>query len=276
MSNLVPLPSNPLLSVCIPAYNEEAGIARTIDAISIVLTESGIPFEIVIANDNSKDRTAEIVREKMAEGIPIRLINRTPPGGYGRAVRSCLDHVEGEIVVITMADMSDDPHDIVKYYKKINEGYDAVFGSRFLPGSVLKDYPTVKLIANRIGNKFIQILFKTKYNDLTNAFKAFRTDALRSVMPFYSSHFNLTIEISLALLIRGFRITTIPINWYGRTWGKANFKIRELGRRYLATLMKVYAEWLFIHDDVMGEFSKAKHPENIETNTGSKASRVGS
>jgi len=158
VSNLVPLPSNPLLSVCIPAYNEEAGIARTIDAISIVLSESGVPFEIVIANDNSKDRTAEIVRAKMAEGIPIRLINRTPPGGYGRAVRSCLDHVAGDIVVITMADMSDDPQDIVKYYRKINEGYDAVFGSRFLPGSVLKDYPIVKLIANRIGNKFIQIL----------------------------------------------------------------------------------------------------------------------
>jgi dolichol-phosphate mannosyltransferase len=175
-----------------------------------------------------------------------------------------------------MADMSDDPHDIVKYYRKINEGYDAVFGSRFLPGSVLKDYPIVKLIANRVGNKFIQILFKTKYNDLTNAFKAFRTDALRSVMPFYSSHFNLTIEMSLALLIRGFKITTIPINWYGRTWGKANFKIRELGRRYFATLMKVYAEWLFIHDDVMAEFSKAKHPEKIETNIKSKASRVGS
>lgn len=276
MSNLVPLPSNPLLSVCIPAYNEEAGIARTIDAISIVLSESGVPFEIVIANDNSKDRTAEIVREKMAEGVPIRLINRTPPGGYGRAVRSCLDHVAGDIVVITMADMSDDPQDIVKYYRKINEGYDAVFGSRFLPGSVLKDYPLVKLIANRIGNKFIQILFKTKYNDLTNAFKAFRTDALRSVMPFYASHFNLTIEISLALLVRNFRITEIPINWYGRTWGKANFKIRELGRRYLATLMKVYAEWLFIHDDVMGEFSKAKHPENVETNIKSPISRVGS
>jgi len=276
VSNLVPLPSNPLLSVCIPAYNEEAGIARTIDAISIVLSESGVPFEIVIANDNSKDRTAEIVRAKMAEGIPIRLINRTPPGGYGRAVRSCLDHVAGDIVVITMADMSDDPQDIVKYYRKINEGYDAVFGSRFLPGSVLKDYPIVKLIANRIGNKFIQILFKTKYNDLTNAFKAFRTDALRSVMPFYASHFNLTIEISLALLVRNFRITTIPINWYGRTWGKANFKIRELGRRYLATLMKVYAEWLFIHDDVMGEFSKVKHPENIETNIKPPISRVGS
>lgn len=253
MSKLVPLPTNPLLSVCIPAYNEEDGIGRTIQAVSIVLSEAGIPFEFVIANDNSKDRTAEVIRQKMEEGIPIRLIHRIPPGGYGRAVRSCLNHAKGDIVVVTMADMSDDPADIIKYYKKINEGYDAVFGSRFLKGSVIKDYPLIKLVANRIGNKFIQFLFKTEFNDLTNAFKAFRTDALRSVMPFYSSHFNLTIEISLSLLVRGFRIATVPINWYGRTWGQANFKIRELGRRYFATLMKLYAERIFIHDDIMTE-----------------------
>lgn len=246
----------PLLSVCIPAHNEEANVGQTIDAIAAELASAGIPFEFVIANDNSTDGTARVVQCKMDEGIPIRLVHRRPPGGFGRAVRSCLDHFRGEVVVVVMADMSDDPKDIVRYYDKINEGYDAVFGSRFMKGATVHDYPKLKLLANRIGNKLIQLLFWTEHNDMTNAFKAYRADAIRSLLPLYSSHFNLTIEISLGLLVRKFRIARIPINWYGRTWGSAKFKITELGRRYSATLMKVYAEKLFVHDDLLAEHGK--------------------
>jgi dolichol-phosphate mannosyltransferase len=250
---LPPLPENPVLSVCIPARNEEGNIGKAIDAISETLRIEGIPFEIVIANDNSSDNTAIVVREKMAAGIPLRLINRRPPGGFGRAIRSCLEHAQGDIIAVMMADLSDDPKNLVDYYRVICSGYDAAFGSRFVPGSVVTDYPRVKLVANRVGNKFIQILFRTKHNDLTNAFKAFRGDAIRSIMPFYASHFNITIEISLALLVRGFSIASLPINWYGRTWGSAKFKIRELGRRYFATMLKAFAERLFIHDDLLAE-----------------------
>lgn len=256
-NKLLPLKSEAVLSVCIPAYNEEGNIGKTIETISTVLRESSIPFEIVIANDNSKDGTEAVVRSKMEAGIPIRLINRIPPGGFGRALRSTLDHFQGDIVVIVMADMSDDPQDIVRYYKMINLGYDAVFGSRFIKGSVVTDYPRVKLIANRLGNKLIQLLFRTPHNDLTNSFKAYRAEAIRSIVPLYSSHFNLTIELSLGILTRGFKIAQMPINWYGRTWGRANFKIRELGRRYFATLLKAYAEKIFIHDDVIAEHERA-------------------
>ncbi len=255
-SKLVTLKSNPLLSICIPAYNEEGNIGHTIDEIAETLKQHGIPHEFVIANDNSKDNTVKVIQERMQTGVPIRLINRIPPGGFGRALRSCFDHFKGEIVVVVMADLSDDPNDIVKYYRKINEGYDAVFGSRFMAGSVVRDYPRVKLIANRLGNWLIQLLFRTKHNDLTNAFKAYRGEALRSIMPLYSSHFNLTIELSLGLLVRGFRIGVVPINWYGRTCGLANFKIKALARRYFATLMKIYAERIFIHDDIMAEHSR--------------------
>ena len=268
-----PLQSKPLLSICIPAHNEEKNIDKTIDVISSTLVKAEIPYEFVIANDNSSDGTEAVIRRKMDSGIPITLVNRTPPGGFGRAVRSCLNHFRGDVVVIVMADLSDDPNDIVRYYHKMNEGYDAIFGSRFMKGSVVKDYPFVKLMANRLGNKLIQLMFKTKHNDLTNAFKAFRGDAIRSVMPFYSAHFNLTIEISLALLVRGFKIGVMPINWYGRTWGSAHFKIRELGRRYFATLCKVYAEWIFIHDDVISEHKgvlkqmSLMHPKSVNSET---------
>ncbi len=252
---LPPLPKAPLLSVCIPARNEEGNIGKAIDVISTTLYAENIPFEIVIANDNSTDGTATVVRERMERGVPILLINRRPPGGFGRAIRSCLTHARGDIIAIVMADLSDDPKNLIDYYRVICSGYDAAFGSRFMPGSKVTDYPRVKLIANRLGNKLIQLLFRTEHNDLTNAFKAFRGDAIRSVMPFYASHFNITIEISLGLLVRGFSIASLPINWYGRTWGRAHFKIRELGRRYFATMCKAFAEKLFIHDDILAEHS---------------------
>jgi dolichol-phosphate mannosyltransferase len=246
----------PLLSVCIPAHNEEENIGRTIDAIEAEMQRSGVPFEFVIANDNSSDGTERVIRERMARGTPVRLVTRRPPGGFGRAVRACLEHFHGDIVVVVMADSSDDPKDIVRYYEKIQEGFDAVFGSRFMKGGIVNDYPRIKLIANRLGNWMIQLLFWTRFNDLTNAFKAYRADAIRSLLPLLSSHFNLTIEISLGLLNRGFRVEQIPICWYGRTWGSAKFNIRTLGRRYLATLMKAWAERRFIHDDLMTEHGK--------------------
>jgi dolichol-phosphate mannosyltransferase len=252
---LTPLKSRPKLSVCIPAYNEEGNIGRTIDTVSQTLSKAGIPYEFVIANDSSKDNTKGVILSRMEQGIPIRLINRPPPGGFGRAVRSCLEHFKGDLVVIVMADMSDDPEDIVRYYQKINEGYDAIFGSRFMKGSTVTDYPRVKLIANRIGNKALQLLFRTQHNDLTNSFKMYRAEAVRSVMPLFASHFNLTIELSLGVLVRRFSVGQMSINWYGRTWGRANFRIKELGRRYLATLLKIYAERIFIHDDVISEAS---------------------
>ena len=243
----------PLLSVCIPAHNEEGNIIQTVETIAQTLQAAKIPHEFVIANDNSTDGTEAVIRQKIDEGYPIVLVNRTPPGGFGRAIRSCLQNFNGDVVAIVMADLSDDPKDIVKCYHKLNEGYDAVFGSRFIPGAVVKDYPRIKLLANRIGNKLIQLMFRTKHNDLTNAFKVYRADAIRSIMPLYASHFNLTIEISLSLLIRNFHIATVPVNWYGRSWGIAKFKIRELGRRYFATLFKLYAERIFIMDDIITE-----------------------
>ncbi|MGE3172326.1 MAG: glycosyltransferase family 2 protein [Planctomycetota bacterium] len=247
----------PLLSVCIPAHNEQDNIGDAIDVIAAALRAASVPFEFVIADDNSTDGTADVVRARMAQGVPITLVQRRPPGGFGRAVRSCFDHFHGDIVAVVMADLSDDPADIVRCYEVLRDGdYDAVFGSRFKKGSRVVDYPFVKCLANRLGNKVIQLLFWTRYNDLTNAFKVYRREALQSLQPLYASHFNLTIELSLGMLNRGFRIAEVPIAWHGRKKGLAKFNLRTLGRRYLATLMKALAERRFIHDDLMAEHNR--------------------
>ena len=197
----------------------------------------------------------------MAEDPCVRTVNRRPPGGIGRAIRAGLELVTGDVVVVYMADGSDHPTDAVAYYRKIEEGYDCVFGSRFIQGSQVTDYPRQKLVVNRIVNKMMQWLFRCPFNDLTNAFKAYRADVLRECGPFRASHFNILIEMSLSAVIRDYHIAQIPIRWTGRTWGSSNLRLREMGRRYLSTLIRSLAEWFLIYDDLISERLAARQTE---------------
>ncbi|MBL9090346.1 MAG: glycosyltransferase family 2 protein [Planctomycetaceae bacterium] len=241
------------LSLVIPAYNEEKNLPHTVAELQSALRGEGIPYEILIVNDNSRDGTERVVRELMADDPDVRLVTRRPPGGFGRAVRSGLDEVTGDVVMIVMADCSDHPSDVVAYYRKICEGYDCVFGSRFIKGSKVTDYPLKKLVVNRIVNKLMQWAFWCKFNDLTNAFKAYRTDVVRELGQLQSSHFNITIEMSLGAIIRKYNIAQIPISWTGRTWGSSNLRLREMGRRYLATLIRIFGERMLLSDDLLAE-----------------------
>ncbi len=242
------------LSVVIPAYNEEKNIAKCINELQATLRDKHeIPYEIIVVNDNSADGTESVVRAEMARDESIRLVNRTPPSGFGRAVRSGMEVVKGDIVVVYMADLSDSPEDVVAYYHKIREGYDCVFGSRFLKGSEVQNYPTFKLVVNRIVNRCIQVMFWTRFNDLTNAFKAYRTAVIRDCGPYRACHFNLTLEMSLGALIRDYQVAQIPIRWYGRTWGSSNLKLAEMGRRYLSTLLMMFFQRHLIADDLLAD-----------------------
>ena len=214
-----------LLSVVIPAHDEEKHLAGTVEGLAAELEAEAIPHEIIVVNDNSTDDTQAVAEALVAQNRATRIVTRTRLGGFGRAVRAGLEVFRGDVVAIVMADQSDDPKDVVRYYRKIEEGYDCVFGSRFRQGSRVTGYPTGKLIVNRIVNKLIQLLFWTRFNDLTNAFKAYRRDVVLECGPFSSSHFNLTIEMSLSALIRRYHIAEIPIHWSGRTWGATNLPI---------------------------------------------------
>jgi dolichol-phosphate mannosyltransferase len=242
------------LSVVIPAHNEESSIGTCLDQLTRTLRDGhGIPYEIIVVDDNSTDGTSRVVRARAADDPGIVLVRRTPPGGFGRAIRSGLDRVTGDVVVIYMADLSDHPDDVVAYFRKVQEGYDCVFGSRFVPGSSVEHYPPLKLVVNRLVNRCIQLLFWTRFNDLTNAFKAYRADVVRECGPYRASHFNITIEMSLGALIRGCTIAQIPIRWSGRTWGSSHLRLREMGRRYLCVLLKTFFEKVLIVDDLRAE-----------------------
>jgi dolichol-phosphate mannosyltransferase len=231
-----------LLSIVIPAYNEEGSIVETLESIVATLTAEGINYEILVVNDNSKDRTEEILQSLAAENSSVTYVNNYYPNGFGFAIRCGLENFKGDMVAIVMADSSDAPEDIVLYYHKLNEGYDCVFGSRFIKGGRVIDYPTHKLIINRMANKFVDLLFGLKFNDTTNAFKIYRREVIEGVSPLISHHFNLTVEIPLKAIARGYSFATVPITWRNRKAGISKLKIKEMGSRYLFIVLYIWLE----------------------------------
>jgi dolichol-phosphate mannosyltransferase len=238
-----------LLSVLIPAHNEEGRIETTVRALFEALTAERIPHEILVVNDNSQDRTGDILERLRGELPTLRFINNPPPNGYGFAVRAGLVAFRGEAVAIVMADGSDAPKDLVTYYRKLQEGYDCVFGSRFIRGVKVVDYPWPKLILNRMANFFIRTMFWMSYNDVTNAFKLYRRSVIAGIQPLLAYHFNLTVELPLKAIVRGYNYAVVPTDWYNRTEGVSKFRIREMGSRYLFIVFYCYLEKYLSRED---------------------------
>jgi dolichol-phosphate mannosyltransferase len=234
-----------LLSVVIPARNEEGCIASTVEHVHLELRLHDIPHEIVVVDDASVDRTWGIL-QKLESAIPeLSVFQNRGRNGFGRAIACGLEQMRGDAAVIMMADESDDCRDVVRYWGLLNEGYDCVFGSRFLRGGGLIDYPRLKLFANRAANLFIRVLFGFKLNDTTNAFKAYRKAVIDGCRPLISPHFNITVELPLKAITRGYSWISVPITWRNRQIGESKLRIKEMGSRYLFICLYILLEkWL--------------------------------
>lgn len=238
------------LSLVIPAYNEEKSITETLLAFHKELKENKIEHEILVVNDNSKDKTEEVLINLEKEISELRHVNNTPPNGFGFAVRKGLETFTGDYVAIVMADLSDDPKDVVRMFNKALEGnFDAVFGSRFIKGGKTYNYPRHKLILNRFLNTLIRFMFWIRYNDTTNAFKMYKKSTVEGLKPFLSNHFNLTVELPLKTIVRGYTYTVLPNSWRNRKVGKSNLKIKEQGSRYFFIILYCYLEKLLVRRD---------------------------
>jgi glycosyltransferase involved in cell wall biosynthesis len=309
-----------ILSVIIPARDEEGCIASTIEHLHLELDLRGVPHEIIVVDDGSTDRTWQILQEEAqrlnvpasspvsgftsppysppftqvsnsglvatATHLPkghltkprfrpsasdsalpsdtqvsdsslsphepreiLRAIRSPGPHGFGRAIVRGLDAMKGDAAVVMMADESDDSRDVVRYWEKLNEGYDCVFGSRFMKGGGTIDYPPIKLYMNRLANAFVRLLFRHGLNDTTNAFKAYRKEVIDGIRPILSPHFNITVELPLKAIVRGYNFAVIPITWRNRRHGVAKLKIREMGSRYLFIVLYIWLEKYFSRGD---------------------------
>ena len=230
------------LSLVIPARDEEGCIESTlIDFVNLLRAES-IPCELVVVDDGCQDQTAAIVSRVSEANPEVRLVANTPPHGFGLAVRCGLQHATGDAVAVVMADRSDSPEDLVRCYRVLQEGADCVFGSRFVKGAKVVDYPSHKLLLNRMANFFIRIIFRVPFNDFTNAFKLYRREVIAGMQPLISHHFNLTVEMPLKALVRGYSFAVVPISWTNRKHGVSKLKIKEMGSRYLFIVLYLWLE----------------------------------
>lgn len=261
------------LSVVIPAHNEEGSIAETVSSLVGVLEAEQIAYEILVVDDASTDRTKDVVVGLSEANPAVRFLRSHNPRGFGYTIRAGLDHFTGDAVAIVMADGSDDPADLVRYHRLLEEGYDCAFGSRFLRGSTIEDYPRFKLALNRVANLGVRVLFRHGYNDTTNAFKAYRREVIETCKPLLSNHFNLTVELPLKAIVRGHSFGVVPISWRNRTTGTSKLKLQEMGSRYAFIVLYVFLERHLSRgdylrpelretaDDGIDERATAPHPE---------------
>jgi len=247
-----------LLSVVIPARDEEGSVGSTVQHLHAELSAEHIPHEIVVVDDGSADRTWTILQNLASSVQPLRPVRNNGRHGFGRAVTFGFGHASGDAFVIMMADESDDCRDVVRYWRKLNEGYHCVFGSRFIKGGRVIGYPFPKLVLNRLANMFVQVIFGLSLNDTTNAFKAYRREVIEGCRPIIAPHFNLTVELPLKAIVRGFSWTVIPITWRERKSGIPKLRIREMGSRYLFICLYIWLEKYFSRGDYKAQ------PEPLE------------
>jgi dolichol-phosphate mannosyltransferase len=253
------------ISLVIPARNEEDQIGATVTGLRDHLVASGIDsFEILVVDDGSSDDTAALVEQLGTEDERIVLHHNDGDHGYGRAVRAGLEHFTGDAVIVYMADASDSPADVVTYYQILKDEAECAFGSRWTSDSEVIDYPLFKLVINRLANAVIRIMFGLRYNDVTNAFKGYRRCVVDGCRPFISPHFNLTIEMPLKAITRGYTYQTVPIKWVNRTSGISRLVLKEQGSRYLFVLLSVWFEWLLVRRDYHRPASEQFQPWSDE------------
>lgn len=227
----------------IPARDERGHLPGTLRALHQELGEAGIEHELVVVDDHSTDGSPDLLRGLQGELPELVVVENRRSGGYGNAVITGIDVSTGDAVAVFMADGSDLPEDLVRFVQTMEaEGVDCVFGTRFSKGGRVVDYPLPKLLLNRAANNVIRLLFGIRYDDVTNAFKLYRRHVLDGVRPFLSHHFNLTVELPLKAVIRGYSYTVVPNTWINRREGVSKFQIKEMGSRYVFIVLYCWLE----------------------------------
>ena len=227
-----------MLSVVIPAYNEEKIIGRTLPILSDTLNTSGIDFEIIVVNDYSTDKTAEIVLSVKAKEARVFLIDNKYEKGYGSTCISGIENANGDCIAFFMADLSDSPGDLIKFHTKLKSSVcDMVFGNRWSGNSRVVGYPFFKWVTNRLANHLISFIFGLKYYDITNGFKLYKKNVIQSLQPFKAKQFNFALELPLRAVMAGYKFEVVENSWENHLPEKSNFRLLNMSGKYLRTLI---------------------------------------
>ena len=232
-------PNEKDLTILMPCYNEQGSVGVTIDGINQLFDKENINYEILCINNNSSDNTEDILVHYMCKLQNVRYLNTPQDQGFGVAVRHGLQDCNGKAVIIVMADGSELPSEILKFFRKFEEGYDCVFGSRFLGNGGVQKYPKFKLFLNRLGNNLLALITASKYSDFTSGFKCYDLKKLNSFGPFVSNGFNLNVEMSLTYYLSGASVAIVENSWREREAGTSKFKLLKECTMFMSTIISI-------------------------------------
>jgi glycosyltransferase involved in cell wall biosynthesis len=225
------------VSVVVPCHNESMNVPNLVDA----LVELYDPYihEIVIVNDNSTDNTAEVTRIVAQREARVKLVDREPPNGVGRALRDGYMAATGRYILTMDADFGQILPEFQDLFDAIAEGYDGAIGSRFSYESVLINYPFFKILCNRFFHLLVKLLLLPHVRDISNNLKIYRADILKTLV-IEQPHFAANVETGMKPLLSGYRIKEVPISWINRTadMGRSSFRIVKVAPDYVLALIK--------------------------------------
>ncbi|MDP8230818.1 MAG: bifunctional class I SAM-dependent methyltransferase/glycosyltransferase family 2 protein [Candidatus Gorgyraea atricola] len=226
------------VSFIIPCHNEEMNIKSLVKNLKDFYDR--YIFEIIIVDDNSKDRTAEITEALVKEDSRIRLIKRVPPNGVGRALRDGLKKAKGEYILIMDSDFQHIIPEMRDLFDVVAKGADVAVGSRFSRDSVLVKYDFTKIIANRFFHILANLFLGRHFRDISNNLKIFRREVIEKIT-IESDDFAANAETGLKPLLLGYNVKEVPISWINRSvdMGVSSFKVFKTGPNYFKILLKL-------------------------------------
>jgi dolichol-phosphate mannosyltransferase len=228
------------VSFVVPCHNEEMNIVRLVD--ELVKYYDPYIHEIVLVNDNSSDRTAEVAADKAKSDPRIKIINRTAPNGVGRALRDGYAAATGRYIFSMDCDFVQIFPEYRDLFDVVADGHDGAIGSRFSNDSLLVNYPFLKILANRCFHLLANLTLPIRMRDISNNLKLYRADILKN-LDLEQPHFAANAETGLKPLLAGYDIREVPISWINRTidMGSSSFRIAAIAPNYLAVLVRMVA-----------------------------------
>jgi dolichol-phosphate mannosyltransferase len=226
------------ISVVVPCHNEEMNVPDLVDA--LVRLYDNYIHEIIIVNDNSTDRTGEVTRQVAVREPRVRLVERRPPGGLGRALRDGYAVATGRYILSMDADFVQIVPELRDLFDVIAQGHDGAIGSRFSRESMLINYPFLKIVCNRTFHLLVNLLLPGRVRDISNNLKLYRAAILKDI-DLQDPHFAANAETGLKPLLAGYDIREVPISWINRTvdMGSSSFRLFRVGSGYAATLARM-------------------------------------
>lgn len=223
------------LTIVIPAHNEEDVIISTLDDLKRKLT---VKCKILVVDDHSTDRTADIVKKYIKKNQNVSFIgNYGPNKGFASTIKIGFSKAKTEYVLPVMADLCDDPITINKMHSMISEGWDIVCGSRYMKGGSKKGGPKFQNFCSMIVCKSLHFITGVSTHDVSNAFKIYKKSILKKVRIRDGAGVEISMEITMQAFFRGAKITETPTHWTGRTVGQSKFKIIQRSPKYISIFL---------------------------------------